>query len=229
MALPTDSIFARVFGALAGRASSAPRPRRSTGATAREGADVPRPDAPEGADLTWRPVSFRVPLSVPGHAGVCSGTALGEGITLFHDCPTGEIVVRQHRQTASPKVAPQGISVETFHFSGSYLSLAIAMPPDAVRSLTREHLVTVAVRMTVSSPVEVYLRLNLRHGPNTTRITRQAPWGATDWCLHFDFGAAEFRPDRLTEVWFDLILDRPEMTRWLIEDVVVSRRLRAVL
>jgi hypothetical protein len=229
MALMPDGFLGRVFGAFGGRISDARRPRQSVPVPADSLSGTLPPEAPEGADWAWRPAGLCTPMSSPGQAGVASGAALGEGMTLFHDCPVGEIVVRQHTQKPSPKVAPQGYSVETFHFGGTYLSFALALPSSAVRSLTQDHLVTVDVRMTVSPPVEVYLRLNLCHGPNTTRITRQAPWAAVEWRVDFDFGAVAFRPDRLTEVWFDLILDRPEMTRCCIEDVVISRRLRAVL
>jgi hypothetical protein len=150
-------------------------------------------------------------------------------MTLFHDCPSAEIVVRQHAQTPSSTIAPQGFSVETFHFGGSYLSFAFALPSVVVRGLTPDHLMTVEARMTTSPPVEVYLRLNLRHGPNVTQITRQVPWAVAEVRADFDFGAISFRPDQLSEVWLDLIFDRPEMTRGIVEDLVISRRLRAIL
>jgi hypothetical protein len=165
----------------------------------------------------------------PGQAGVQSGTKVCDGLTLYHDCPSSEIVLRHLPQVATSRVAPLGLSVETFHFGGRYLSFALTLPPDALRDLTLDHLLTVEVRLSVSPPCEVYVRLNLRHGPNTAQVTRQAPFAAVEVRAEFDLRTIAFRPDRLSEIWVDLILERPEMTRCMIEDVVVSRRLRAIL
>ncbi len=230
MALIPDRGVGRALAALAARLASRRPPRgRPRPASAEAALDLPHPDTPEGSDWAWRPAGFREAMAQAGLAGVPGGTWLCEGVTLFHDCPAAEVLVRQHRQTATPRTAPHGLSVETFHFGGTYLSLALSLPADAVRALTPDHLLTVEARLSLAPPAEGYVRLNLRHGPNLSQITRQMPWAAREVRADFDCGAVGFRPDRLTEVWIDLILDRPEMTRCLIEDVVISRRLRAAL
>jgi hypothetical protein len=119
--------------------------------------------------------------------------------------------------------------VETLHFRGTYLSLSLTLPTGAARGLTRQHIVTARARMTLSPPCEVYLRLNLRHGPNTATVTRQVPWGEEEVRVNFDLDAAAFDARRMTGAWVDLILDRPEMTRCEIDRLMLSRRLRAAL
>jgi hypothetical protein len=122
-----------------------------------------------------------------------------------------------------------GLVLETLHFQGTYLSLAVTLPPDVARGLTAEHILTLDARLRRSPPGEVFLRLNLRHGPNTAALTRQPPWGEEDVRMAFDLAAMRFDPGRITGAWIDVIFDRPAMTRCEVDGLRLSRRLRAAL
>ena len=52
---------------------------------------------PMGTDWAWRPDLWRGALAEPGAVAATDRTPLGEGVALYHDCPLGEVVVRQVR------------------------------------------------------------------------------------------------------------------------------------
>ena len=74
---------------------------------------------PPQCDWAWRPLPWAAALRPPVIAGVTGGTALAEGVTLFHDCPLAEITLRQSRRRDPDAPAPFALSLDALGFDGT--------------------------------------------------------------------------------------------------------------
>ena len=74
-------------------------------------------------------------------------------------------------------------------------------------------------------PVEMFARLNIRHGPNTEQIVREI--GRDDPVVEFDLAYSDINEKRIGGLWLDLIIDRPAMNRIVFRDVTLARYPRA--
>ena len=185
--------------------------------------------APLGSDWIWRPEPWRGSLSPLGLVAVDSRTPFGEECTLFHDCDTSEITFRQLRNTREADLAPFGLRLDVFRFDGSFLSLAIDLPEAAVRGLQRRHLIRVDTIVEMEKPLEIFARLNIRHGPNTEQIVRELPLNEEEVSVDFDLAYTKLNEKRVEKAWLDLIFEGPQMNQVVIRDVTMSRRPRAEL
>lgn len=184
---------------------------------------------PMGADWAARPQLWRGPLDVPGAAAVESKTPLGEAVTVFHDCRQSELTVRQIRNTREADLAPFGLRMDVFRFDGSFLSLVIDLPPEAAEGLKRRHLVRLESVIETEKPLEIFARLNIRHGPNTEQIVRELPQDDDRTMVEFDLAYTKLNEKRVERIWLDLIFEGPEMNQIILRDVTLSRRPRAEL
>lgn len=184
---------------------------------------------PLHTEWDWRPEICSGPLAVPGLSGVQNKAVLGQELRIFHDCPLGEINLRQIRNNRDQGPSPFGLQAEVFGFDGSFLSLVIDLPDSAVAGLTRRHLVQFAATVECERPMTIFARLNIRHGPNTEQITRELDPGLRDIAVDFDLAYSRLNEKRVERMWLDLILDDPRMNRITLRDVTLSRRPRAEL
>lgn len=187
------------------------------------------PQMPLGTDWCWRPDLWRGAQPVPG--GVCQGgrTPLGDGLALHHDCPLGEVVVRQVRNDKPEDRAPYGLAIDVFGFRGSFLSLAMDLPEAGADGLRARHLVRAEMVIDSDGPVRAFARLNIQHGPNLAQPVSSLPETGRDKVAEFDLAYAGLQDRRIERVWADLILNEAAMTRIVIRDLVFSRRPRAEL
>lgn len=179
-----------------------------------------------GTDLIWRPDVWRGPVAVPGIAVSTSKTPISDDVVLFHDCTAPELVVRQMRNREPADLAAYGLTAEMFGFDGSFLSLAITLPPEAVSGLRLRHVIRLETTIAVERPVEIFARLNIKHGPNVEQILRELPRSGPQ-VAEFDLAYSKFDERRVENMWLDLIFERPAMNRITVRDVTVSRRPRA--
>lgn len=184
---------------------------------------------PLHSDWAWRPQLWRGPIFPAGVAAAPTKTAFGDEVTLFHDCTISELTVRQIRNTRGSDLAPFGLKMDVFNFDGSFLSLVINLPPDAVRGLKRNHLVRMTSVAQSESPLEIFARLNVRHGPNTEQIVRELPLGQDEIMVEFDLAYTKLNEKRVEAAWVDLIFEGPQMNQVILRDVTFSRRPRAEL
>ncbi|ANT60120.1 hypothetical protein AYJ57_06935 [Salipiger sp. CCB-MM3] len=184
---------------------------------------------PADADWAWRPELWRGPLPQPGIASVPGKAPLGEEATLFHDCPRSEITLRQIRNLRESDLAPYGLRLDVFRFRGSYLSLAVTLPQEACEGLTRRHLLRVETIAEMEKPLELFARLNIRHGPNTEQVVRELPLNAEEINVEFDLAYTRLNEKRVDAMWLDLIFEGPEMNEVILRDLTFSRRPRAEL
>ncbi len=182
---------------------------------------------PLGTDWVWRPDPWTGRLAVPGLAPAGSGSALGGGVHLFHDCPLAEIAVRQRRNPCAAGLPPFGVAVEVFGFGGSFLSLALDLPQAAAQGLGPRHLVRLETVAECERPLGLFARLNLQQGPNVAQVLRQVSADRGGRVVAFDLAALPGVPvDRL---WLDLIFEAPAMNRIVLQDVRLCRHPRAAL
>lgn len=184
---------------------------------------------PAGTDWSWRPALWRGPLAQKGMASVESKTTLGEEVTVFHDCRITELTLRQLRNTREEDLAPFGLRMDVFRFDGSFLSLVVDMPEEACVGLKKRHLVRLDVTVDLEKPLEIFARLNIRHGPNTEQIVRELPLHDKDVFVEFDLAYTKLNEKRVDRMWIDLIFEGPEMNQVTMRDVTLSRYPRAEL
>lgn len=184
---------------------------------------------PLHSDWAWRPQLWRGPIFPSGQAAATTKSTLGDEVTLFHDCRISELTVRQVRNTREADLAPFGLKMDVFKFDGSFLSLVIDLPPDAVRGLKRNHLVRMTSVVETEHPLEIFARLNVRHGPNTEQMVRELPLGSGETVVEFDLAYTKLNEKRVEAAWLDLIFEGPQMNQVILRDVTFSRRPRAEL
>jgi hypothetical protein len=184
---------------------------------------------PLHSDWAWRPQLWRGPIFPPGQAAAETKASFGDEVTLFHDCRISELTVRQVRNTRESDLAPYGLRMDVFNFDGSFLSLVIDLPPEAVQGLRRKHLVRLNTIVETEKPLEIFARLNIRNGPNTEQLVRELPLGQPEIMVEFDLAYTKLNEKRVERAWLDLIFERPSMNQVTLRDVTFSRRPRAEL
>lgn len=184
---------------------------------------------PFGTDWSWRPQLWRGALPFKGLSGVESKTKLGDEVTIFHDCQVSELTLRQIRNTREADLAAYGLRMDVFRFDGSFLSLALNMPDSSCEGLLRRHLIRMEAIVDVEKPIEIFARLNVRHGPNTEQIVRELPIYEDKVMVEFDLAYTKLNEKRVEAMWVDLIFEGPEMNQVTLRDVTFSRNPRAEL
>ncbi|MEL6691219.1 MAG: DUF6478 family protein [Pseudomonadota bacterium] len=184
---------------------------------------------PRNADWSWRPELWRGPVPQIGIVAADSQTKLGDEATLFHDCRQSELTLRQIRNTRARDLAPFGVRMDVFRFDGSFLSIALDLPKTAVEGLRKKHLLRINTILEVEKPLEIFARLNLRHGPNTEQIVRELPLAQEDVWVEFDLAYTNINEKRMERAWLDLIFEGPQMNMVTIRDMTFSRAPRAEL
>ncbi len=187
---------------------------------------VPRP---HGTDWGWRPELWSGPLPIRGLSSVQSKSMLGREATLFHDCMQSEITLRQLRNTREANLAPFGLRLDVLRFTGSYLSLAVDLPEEAAQGLKRRHLIRLETIIEMEKPIEIFARLNIKHGPNTEQLVREMPLHQDDVMIEFDLAYTKLNEKRVEKLWLDIIFEGPQMNQITLRDLTFSRRPRAEL
>ncbi|KUP92991.1 DUF6478 family protein [Tritonibacter horizontis] len=182
---------------------------------------------PHGTDWSWRPEVWRGPLPVLGVSSVPSKTQLGSEVKMFHDCRISELTLRQLRNTREEDMAPFGLRMDVFKFDGSFLSLVIDLPGESMAGLTREHLIRMDCIVETEKPIEIFSRLNIKHGPNTEQWVRELPPGEKNVTVEYDLAYSRLNEKRIENAWIDLIFEAPDMNQVVLHDITFARYLRA--
>ena len=141
---------------------------------------------PLHVDWQWRPEVWAGPVRPAGLAPVADGAAFGRDLKVFHDCPAAEVALRQLRNPAAHARSPFGLRFDVLRFRGSFLSVVVELPAATARDLTRQHLLRLDLDIETEIPIEVFARLNLRHGPNVEQLVREFPGHAGEMEVDFD-------------------------------------------
>ncbi len=180
---------------------------------------------PTHTDWTWLPTLCTGPIHPVGIAQLENATRLCPDAAIFHDCPCAEITLRQSR--ASQTSAPFETTLDILGFQGSYLSLALDLPNDALAGLTHRHIFSLTAALTTERDLDIYARLNLRHGPNVDRVTCKLDANAGPQTVDFDLATTEVDDTRMNHVWIDLLFEAPAYNRITLQSAALTRRPRA--
>ncbi|RME18720.1 MAG: hypothetical protein D6801_00665 [Alphaproteobacteria bacterium] len=179
------------------------------------------------SDWAWRPKLWRGPIFPAGAAAVETHQTFGEEVTVYHDCRISELTIRQLRNTREEDLAPYGLRMDVFNFDGSFLSLVIQLPNEGIQGLRKRHIVRMTAVVETERPLEIFARLNVRHGPNTEQLVRELPLGTGEIVVEFDLAYSNMNEKRVEAAWVDLIFEGPQMNQVTLRDVTFSRRPRA--
>lgn len=188
--------------------------------------DIQRPDQ---CDWAWRPEPWCQPRRPAGVVEVASPHRLSDHATLFHDCARSEITLSQLRNDDPTVAAPFGLLMDVYRFDGSYLSLVLTPPCEAVSGLNRNHYFSLRARIEREQPIEIYARLNIQHGPNTEQIVRQMDIRDDAGLAEFDLAYSNINEKRVEKAWIDVIFDNPAMNQIRLSDMTLTRAPRADL
>ena len=184
---------------------------------------------PMGTDWAWRPDLWRGPIPLPGQSSVGAKTEVAPGATIFHDCRRSELTYRQIRNTRQTDIAPFGFRMDVFRFDGSFLSLVLDLPEEAAQGLKARHMIRLDVIVEMEKPLEIFARLNIKHGPNVEQIVRELPLNQEEVMVEFDLAYSKMNEKRVEKLWVDLIFEGPEMNQVILHDATFSRRPRSEL
>jgi hypothetical protein len=182
---------------------------------------------PTGTDWSWRPEIWRQPVPGAGVAPVLPKDSLSKEVLVFHDCKTTEICIRQKKNIRETDISAYGLDLEVFHFDGSYLSVVIEIPPSSCEGLRRNHLIRLAAMIESERPTPIYVRLNVKHGPNTEQVLLTLPDDQPDTMVEFDLAYSQLNEKRAERMWLDLMIERPAMNKITIRDLTLCRYPRA--
>ncbi len=180
-------------------------------------------------DWTGRPALWVSRVVPSGHAQPDSGTELGAGVKLFHDCPRAEIALGQRRNRAAAMRAPYGFALDVMAFEGSFLSLVLDLPTPALKGMSRAHVLTLDFDYVADRALGIYVRLNLRCGPNTVTMLREVPRDGSSGLVAFDLAYSDLDAERLDGAWIDVMFEDPAWLGVQIHDLTLIRSRRAEL
>lgn len=156
-----------------------------------------------------------------------SGSALGDDLQLFFDGDNSDLVVRQRKFSRGTDEAPFPLELEVYQFDGSFLSIVQNLPDDLVQGASDQDVVELSFSISSESDCEIFLRLNIRHGPNESQLTRSCQTVARRQIQSFDLAEARLSHRAIERIWVDVIFSDPAMNRIVIGDLVARRRARA--
>lgn len=184
-------------------------------------------DRPAGCDWGWRPNVWAGPIVPTGTASPARQSSLGEGLSLYHDCPRGELIVRQVRSSRSADPAPFALRLEAFAFEGSFLSFALDLPREALLGLRARHLIRLSLDVEIERPLAAFCRLNVRQGQNTEQFSHEQWLSSGRMTTDFDLAPAHLKAERVEKVWLDLVFTGIRMNRIVLRDLTLARYPRA--
>lgn len=187
--------------------------------------EAPAIRRPLGTDWAWRPPLWSAPVAVPDLV-MGSRAALDGLTTVFHDCRLCETGARQVRNLSAGG-APFGLQMDVFGFDGTFLSIALDLPPESVRGLKLKHLIVLRARIESERPLRVFARLNVRHGPNTEQLVCEIAPQLDESVAEFDLASTRVNEARAEKMWIDLIFEQPQMNQIVLRDLTLIRRPRA--
>lgn len=182
---------------------------------------------PLNTDWAYRPELWRGPLRPRGLVAAVNQAEYGRELKVFHDCKRSELTLRQIRNTLESDLAAFGLRIEVFHFDGSFLSLVVELPESGVQGLEKRHVIRLNTVVDVERPLEIFARLNVKHGPNVEQIVRELPIHEQESMVEFDLAYTKLNEKRVESMWLDLIFEGAEMNQILLRDVTLTRRPRA--
>ena len=190
----------------------------------RQHTDIEGIEIHDQCDWAWRPKAWSHALKRQTSKNLKSGTQIGEGLTLFHDCPIRDIVVEQSECPDSH--APFDISIKVGKFDGSFFSLVFDLPREAQSSMDIIHIIGISGRIKLPLDIKAFARVNVKHGPNTERVLDALTQEAGSFKVELDLGEAMIKDKAMDHAWIDIIFENPAHADVIIHDLALTRHPR---
>jgi hypothetical protein len=184
---------------------------------------------PLNSDWVFRPETWYVANECCGMSAVKTKTKFGDEVSVFHDCKTSEISLRQIRNRREKDLSAFGLQLDVLGFDGGFLSLVIHLPNSAAEGLKRNHLVGLSLKAELERPLEIFARLNIQYGPNSEQITHKLDVSTEQVDVEFDLAYTNLNESRAERMWIDFLIDDPKMSQIFIRDLTLNRRPRAAI
>jgi len=184
---------------------------------------------PTATDWSCRPDLWAAPIDPKGYVPASPQTRLSGQVTLYHDCKSPGPCLRQISPARRNKPGAFALKIEVFDFDGSFLSLVLQSPSSLLEGLDKTHILRVFMQIECERPIEMSLRLNLQHGPNTEQVSKDVTLSDGGAVTEFDLAYVPFRENQIEQVWFDLFIEKPSMNAITIHDLILSRHRRAAI
>lgn len=92
-----------------------------------------------------------------------------------------------------------------------------------MQGLKRRHLIRLDTIIELEKPIEIFIRLNIKHGPNTEQLVRELPLHEDEIMVEFDLAYSQLNEKRVERAWIDLIFENPQMSQVTIRDLTFCR------
>ena len=182
---------------------------------------------PVTTDWVWRPKLWHSTAN-PALSGLSSDTALSNEVKLFHYAQYAQITSRQIKQTAYQDAPAFGLSLDVYEFNGGYISLEIRLPHCVTETLSHRHLIRMDWHLTLTKPLRVFARLNIKkNGPNTTNIIVPLSINTKTKWAQFDLSTVKFAKRQLKNIWVDLIFGTLALNKISLQGIAFCRKRRA--
>lgn len=176
---------------------------------------------------SMRPKVWSDEMVPASHAPLMTGVQLTDGVSVYHDCDASQISLRQTRNLGADATAPFSLLFDVLRFGGSYLSFAIEMPKVVVAEITKNDLIRLQCNIKLETDEDIFIRLNVRNGPNVEQISRHLDLSMDASRVEFDLFYTSIDFQLVTDIWVDLIVEKPAMNAIRIDDLTLVRRARA--
>ncbi len=184
----------------------------------------PKAGLPSATLWANRPEPWSSPIKSTGPTPLSTASKIGADTTLYHDGKSGEVLAIQSTSSIG---GPFELSLDIADFDGDYLSLALALPSDQIAKVQRDDLIRLDLSFSSTVPINALARANIKVGPNVEAVTRGVDKTRAKPFVEFDLFYVELDTQKITDVWVDLIFEKPRTNVVTIHDLRLSRRPRA--
>lgn len=144
-----------------------------------------------------------------------SGTQLSQRMSLYHDEPGNGLF-------ACTLGDRPFLRITAYQFSGSYLSLALALRKVDLERASVGSVVSVLLSGTSSRPLTVFMRLNLRSAETSETLYETVVADRVPIQTGFDLAGVRMAFETLEAVWLDVIFSEPAMWQMDIDKLHIS-------
>lgn len=196
--------------------------------------DIP---CPALCDWAWRPEPWRQDIADLPEGPLASGRVLSDGVRIFHDGgghggdgseAKADIAIRQ--EDGGVDGAAKALALQVGAFDGQFLSFTFNLPRDGIAGLSPRVILAARLALAPRPTLPIFLRLNIRKGPNTEAVPGLPVPGGEDGSVlaaEFDLGFRNIQAGRVANAWLDVIFDHPAGLSVILSDLTLSRRPRA--
>lgn len=184
-------------------------------------------DLPASTDWSHRPEIWASRISPYGHAPARNNVSLGNDLTLYHDCKSPALCLRQIRNRHVDGLSPFALQMDVYSFDGTFMSLVVKAPDSLIDDIRKDHVLRLSTKLESERVIGLNVRMNLKNGPNTEQVNKEVDISKPECTAEFDLAYVPFKEHRAEHIWFDLFFDSPPMNQVILRDLTISRYMRS--